>query len=538
MSVTIAEYQREYRARRKANGGARLTVHVGETPPADKLPDPNPAAPKHPAEAVADWARSRLVVPPGHASAGQPMELPPYFVAFLADALRPGVRESGCFVGRKNAKSACVAALVLAHLADDGPLRRRGWRCGVASVNADKAGELWMQAEDIAAASGLEGFRFGKVPRVIVSEWGRVDFLSADRSAGHASGFDLAIVDELGLFPERGRALVAGLMSSTSARDGRMLAISIIGSSPLSQEMIARDGDPATVVHVHQAPAGCALDDEDAWRAGNPTLGTIKSEGYMQAMSRRAAANPNEQSAFRAFDLNQPSDPGREMIVPLDAWESCARRALPEREGDVFVGIDLGGSTSMTAAALYFPATGRLETMGAFGDVPGLAIRGEADGVGTRYGKMQERDEIRTFPGRVTPVAAFIAWLVEVLDGSAPTLALMDRYRQAEAVDALTGAGAAWWPVEFRAQGSGKDGSADVRAFQRAVHGGRLRPGECLLLESAISESAIRYDANGNPSLEKGRQKGRIDALSAAVLAVGAGERAMASPATEFWFSD
>ena len=35
----------------------------------------------------------------------------------------------------------------------------------------------------------------------------------------------------------------------------------------------------------------------------------------------------------------------------------------------------------------------------------------------------------------------------------------------------------------------------------------------------------LRYDGNGNPALHKGRQKGRIDALSAAVLAVGLGSR-------------
>ena len=42
---------------------------------------------------------------------------------------------------------------------------------------------------------------------------------------------------------------------------------------------------------------------------------------------------------------------------------------------------------------------------------------------------------------------------------------------------------------------------------------------------SAITESRLRYDGNGNPALDKGRQKGRIDALSAAVLAVGLGSR-------------
>ena len=45
------------------------------------------------------------------------------------------------------------------------------------------------------------------------------------------------------------------------------------------------------------------------------------------------------------------------------------------------------------------------------------------------------------------------------------------------------------------------------------------------LMAHAISESAIRRDGSGNPALEKGRQRGRIDPLSAAVIACGLAER-------------
>ena len=46
-----------------------------------------------------------------------------------------------------------------------------------------------------------------------------------------------------------------------------------------------------------------------------------------------------------------------------------------------------------------------------------------------------------------------------------------------------------------------------------------------LLLESAIKESIIRKDGNGNPALDKRRGSGRIDALSASIIAVGLGSR-------------
>ena len=73
-------------------------------------------------------AKQRLTVPPGHPRAGEPMALPAYATKFFRDALKPGVREARLFVARKNGKSAVLAVLIPAHLADDGPLWRRCWR--------------------------------------------------------------------------------------------------------------------------------------------------------------------------------------------------------------------------------------------------------------------------------------------------------------------------------------------------------------------------------------------------------------------------
>ena len=512
----IAASKAKARARRIATKAEAEAVKRAEAPP----------WPADPAQAVAAWSCARLVVPPGHPRAGQPLELPDFAIAFLADALAPGVREAALFVARKNGKSAVVAVLILAHLSDDGPLRAPGFRAGVASLSRDKSTELWTQARDIALASALSGLIFGRVPRHIGSAWGRCDFLSADKSAGQASGFDLAIADELGLFPAKGgRELVAGLLSSTSTRDGRLLAISVLGDSDLSREMIERRDDPATVVHVYQAPADCALDSPSAWHAANPGLECgVKSLSYMRDMSRRAAAAPSEQAAFRVFDLNQPGTPTTAMIVAADRFRLCANKSRPDRLGPCFLGIDLGGSTSMTAAAAYWPEVSRLETWGAFGDEPGLADRGEADGVGDRYRRMSELGELRTWPGRVTPVSDFLGWIADELAGESVAGIAADRYRRAECLDAIEAAGVPW-RVEWRAQGTGADGSADVRAFQKSIEGKSLRPGESLLLSSAIAESVLRFDANANPALDKRRRAGRIDCLSAAVLAVGMGAR-------------
>ena len=75
-----------------------------------------------------------------------------------------------------------------------GPLRRPGWRGAVASLDKGKANELRKQVEQVAEASGLDvKVRRSPYPGVIESASGSLDTLSADRHAGHASGYDLVM---------------------------------------------------------------------------------------------------------------------------------------------------------------------------------------------------------------------------------------------------------------------------------------------------------------------------------------------------------
>ena len=58
------------------------------------------------------------------------------------------------------------------------------------------------------------------------------------------------------------------------------------------------------------------------------------------------------------------------------------------------LGIDLGQNAAMSAAAGYWPATGTLEALAVFPEVPGLAERGLQDGVGRRYQDVARRGEL------------------------------------------------------------------------------------------------------------------------------------------------
>ena len=114
-------------------------------------------------------------------------------------------------------------------------------------------------------------------------------------------------------------------------------------------------------------------------------------------------------------------------------------------------------------------------------------------------------------------------------------LALADRYRQAEAHGRARRCRRG---LAGRVAGS-RQRQRRKRRYSRLSTGGRgwlasawrlAGPGSC---HPGIGESGTI--TNGNPSLNKGRQRGRIDVLSAAVLAIGAGSRA-AVPEAEVSF--
>lgn len=513
-----AAYMREYRARKKAESAPKA---------------PRIRMPADPARAFSRWCSRRLRVPPGHPRAGRPFTLPDYGRDFIADALTH--RESLLCLGRKNAKSAVVAAYLLARLV--GPLRFAGYRGGVASLSKEKAGELKQQMEQIARASGLLKeivFRRSPAPGRVESLTGSVDILSADRSAGHAAGFDDAICDEIGLFPANARALVNGIRSSISARNGRFIALSVWGDSPFVPEIVERRNDPAVAVHLYRAPDNCDLDDVAAWHAANPGLKAgIKSLEYMRDEARRVMATPADQADFRAYDLNLPGAPSKEIICSVADWSGCLvdEADLPPREGRCFVGFDLGGSASMTALVAAWE-NGRMEAWGAFPDSPvSLRERGMADGCGNLYQRALEAGELWTYSGRVTPAGEFLKDCAERLRDSRVAVAGFDRYRKAEALQALESAKVGW---RFEGRGAGAsskaDGSHDVRAFQRGVLRGEFRMSRArvLILSSAIAESVIDRDPRGNPALNKAKANARIDALSAAVIAAGLREKGKA----------
>ena len=249
----------------------------------------------------------------------------------------------------------------------------------------------------------------------------------------------------------------------------------------------------------------------------------VKSLSHMRAALKRVLSSVGDQSFFRAEEMNLPGAPNKELVCSVDDWRKCVVEPadLPPRTGRAFLGVDLGGSASMTAAAVVFE-NGRVELFCAFPATPNLVDRGSADGVGSLYVQAAAAKELKTYAGRVTPCADFLRGVLHSLSGVEIVSGASDRYRRSELLQLLEDPELdIEFPWTFSAMGSGERGSADVRAFQKAVLEAEIKTVPHLLFAHGLASAIIRRDGNSNPALDRAGV-GRIDLISALVLACGA----------------
>lgn len=522
---------RERKAAREAAHRVDLFAHAPEPPPDDWPADP--------AVALKLWAESRLVVPAGRLQ-GKPFVLEDWQVDALARFLADGTREGALCTARKNGKTGLIIALVLGHLAPDAPLYVPKWRGLWVSLTGDLSAEGRRQADEIIDASALSGvaIRRSPTPGSIIGAGGSdCKMLAADKSSGHAAGADLAVVDEAGLLPERKRPLWDAISSAVSGRDGRTLSMSVRGDGPMFRELLERSDEQGVEVVDYEAAADCRLDDERAWGAANPGLGTIKSLDYMRHRAAAAKANPASSAGFRSLDLNQAIAPTVELLCDLEQWRAVESNRDLERSGRCWLGVDLGGSLSLSAAAALWES-GRLDLWAAVPAEPGLLVRGRRDGVGDAYVRAVDGGFLAVCGRRIVDAARFLAGVFETMPRDSSEWVLgCDRYRQSELRDVLGAVGGAVPSVRLRGTGASAtaDGAYDVRAFQSAValRAFTVRPNPMMRL--ALAGAAVRRDSAGNPALDKSSANARIDLASAAVIAFGLRSMAREKRTKRLW---
>lgn len=479
-----------------------------------------------------------LRIPEGP-KAGQPLKLAPFQKQFVKGALADGINVAVLSIGRGNAKSALSAGIALAALFgtwDEQPRRD----IIVAARTREQGREVFDFAEGFSRSLPEEDqarlkFRYSPKLEIELDCEHVLRVIAADGKSALGSSPTLVIMDERGHWlAEQGDALEHALLSGLGKRDGRALIISTSAADDAHPFSVWLDEDtPGVYRQEHRPPPGLPADDLESLKAANPgaAYGIGSSLEWLQGQAQRAIARGGSTlTTFRLYNRNERvSGETRDVLVTVDEWLACETAEPPERSGQVVVGIDLGGSASMSAVSFYWPDTGRLEALGTFPSQPSLLDRGQADGVGDRYVQMGDRGELSTLGDKTVPVAPWLSEIAGHVEGENIAALVCDRFKQAEIAEAIERAGIRA-PITWRGMGY-RDGSEDIDRFRRAAYDGKVKTAPSLLLRSAFADAVVLRDPANNMKLAKARSTGRIDPAAATVLAVAEGARINARPA-------
>ena len=492
------------------------------------------------ARAVADYIRG-LIIGQGRYF-GQPFPLLGWQRRFLNCLDRPG--DAAVSLGRGGGKSTFIAGIGAAAVDVGGPLVEPGAQTVVVASSFDQGKEAIF--DQVLWFLGPSFERYGRGPRgrfrvqdsanraVIQDRETRASLrvIGCDPARGHGIQPKLLIADEVAQW-EQGklaRMLAALKTSRGKIEDSRMLWLGTRPATPDHPFQRALDGHGTGLQITYAAPLDAPVFQRRTWKRANPGLDRLPDlEETIRDEAADARVDPDALASFRALRLNQGvPDTERAVLLDAEAWRRAGQLGLPEAEarGGYVLGVDLGTSAAMSAAAAYHH-DGRLEAVAVFPAEPSLAARGLADGVGGQYVRMHQRGELIVAGLRVADIGAL---LTEALTRwGRPAAVVCDRWREAELTDHLDALRFPAAALVTRGQGY-RDGAQDVRDFRRAVLGDLVRPSESLLLTAAMAEARVTSDPAGNSKLSKGseggrRSRARDDAAAAAILAVAAGYR-------------
>lgn len=471
------------------------------------------------------------------------MTLYPWQKRFLRGLVRPGVRTAALSMARSNGKSWMAAKVCRDYLMGE----RRDSEALIVAHDLRQAKVILKYVAGILRAEGHDltdrarwTHRDSVTQGLIrdLSTGQAVRAMSGNPKSLHGRVFGLCCIDEP---REHERGQRDDLLAAVTTGMGKVGGSRVIALGTMpddSAHWFARwCGGEADYVQVHRAPPDAPPFQLKTVRQANPSYDHLPAlREDLLARRKKARKYPDVFDEWKSRHLNMGTeDRSSSRLAERAYWEGIEGEA--RAAGPTVWGIDLGGADTQSAVACYWPHTGRLEALAVFPGLlsdgrPGLAARARADGVGNLYEDMRREGSLLLTEGRrVTDIGQLLREAWE--RWGRPHGLAADLWRISELQDSCEGLSLP--APQLRRQGF-KDGSEDVRAFQRLALDGRVTPVRSALLRHAILEARLVHDTAGNVKLASGteggkRRRGRDDAAVAAVLAVALGARVPPRPA-------
>lgn len=495
--------------------------------------------PAKPAQTMGDkvvaFIQKYLRIPDGM-HMGKPVVLDDFQLRFIRDIWDnpAGTRQAIFSAGRKNAKTAIIAMIVLACLV--GPCAVENSEIESGAMSRDQAAKVFnycvkmiRQSPDlqglihvIPSHKTLEGLTMNTSYRA----------LSADAQNAHGGSPRVAIMDELGQVRgprsdffdaiETSQGAHADplliIISTQAANDGDLLSMII--------DDALESGDPQMVCHLYTAPKDCKLMDKKAWRAANPAMGKFLSEESIRKAAEKAVRMPSNEGKFRNLILNQRVE-SASPLFSRDAWAACGATADKPMVPitmctHIYGGLDLSGRLDLTAYVLIGLYEGIWYVYPYFW-TPEVGLKERARRDRSHYDVWAKQGLIKTTPSASIKYE-FVAKDIGEINASINVNGIAyDRWRMDMLKKELEDIGLEL-PMDEWGQGF-KDMAPAVDSIEEMVVNQTIRHDNNPVLTMCIANVVVIADSTSNRKMDKRKATGRIDGAVAVTMAAGISQR-------------
>ncbi len=471
------------------------------------------------------WIETHCIVPDGR-DVGKPIVLRSWQKDMIIGIYDTPTRRAIISVGRKNAKTALAAILLLLHIC--GPEARPNSQLYSTALSRDQAAIVYSLAAKMVRFSPLLS-QFVTV-RETIKELACIELgtlykaLSADAATSYGLSPVFIVHDELGQVKGPRHSLYEALETATGAQEAP-LSIVISTQAPNDADLLSiliddakQNHDKKTKLFLYTAPDDADPFCEETIRMANPAFGDFQNAEETMAMAEAARRMPAREAEFRNLILNQRVE-AYSPFVTKGVWAESGDD--PQFNGLVYAGLDLSETSDLTALIMVTVKNGWFNVKSTFWlPADGLEERARQDRV--PYDLWAKQGFLNTTPGKSIEyeyVAKHIANLFNEYD---IRKVAFDRYNMRHLKPWLLKAGLSEALITDRFQDFGQgfvSMSPALRNLETILLNTKMRHGNHPILTMCAANSVVKSDEAGNRKLDKKRSRGRIDGMVALGMA-------------------
>jgi phage terminase large subunit-like protein len=432
-------------------------------------------------------------------------------------------------IPRKNGKSTMLAGVGLDLLVCDG---EPGGEVYAAATKREQARIIFDEAKRMVGASPTLRNAVARFKLNLSVEYTSSKFepLSSDSRTLDGLNPHCVLIDEL--HRHRNRALLDVLDTALGARRQPLLWIITTAGDDDPESVYNQENDYAVkVLEGTVADDACfafiaTIDKDDkwddplAWQKANPNFGISVKLDDLQRQASKAARSPGSLAAFKRLRLNVRS-PMTERAIDMEMWAQNSRGPFdPDKLGrlDAWGGLDISSKIDLSAyVKLYAADEFGIHRVACRFWMPEATIEQRANEDRLPYRQWVDEGWIEVTPGNVIDHAAIRdAILADAARINIDSIGF-DPWNATQLSVELGSHGVN--VVEF-IQGI-RSYSEPTKELQAMLYARRLDHGDNPVLRVMASNLKVQRDKNLNEMPHKAQSTGRIDGMTALIMAIG-----------------